>query len=205
MRIKNKNIHLIFSRKILKAEKLTEKTDAELITLFKNTGNTEVIGVLFKRYSHQVLGICLKYLKNREDSRDAVMQIFEKLFADLQKHNIENFKFWLTTVTKNHCLMQIRKARHEIYVEDTTIYHSSAGIMETDDDLHLNHLEPEQLKESISRLNPEQRTCIEMFYLKNRSYHEIAELTGYDEKKVKSYIQNGKRNLKIMLSGKTHE
>lgn len=192
---------MIFSRKnISERDNTSLITDAELIRHYRLSAEKELIGILFKRYSHQVMGICLKYLKNREDSRDAVMQIFEKLFDDLQKHEIDHFKSWLLTVAKNHCLMQLRKSKHEIPVEDISIYRQEEAFMENGDDVHLNHVDNEKLRKFINHLNHEQKTCIELFYLAGKSYQEIAEMTGYELKKVKSYIQNGKRNLKIMLT-----
>ena len=53
-------------------------------------------------------------------------------------------------------------------------------------------------------LNPEQKQTVELFYLQEKSYKEIVDQTGFSMNDVKSYIQNGKRNLKIMLS-KTDE
>jgi RNA polymerase sigma-70 factor (ECF subfamily) len=187
-------------------EKYNQYSDLELIAEYKNTENKLFIGILYKRYSHLVLGLSLKYLKNEDEAKDAVMQIFEKLFADLLKHQIEFFKSWLYTYSKNFCLMIIRtrqsKLKKEIELEN-----NADLFMETESGLHLNKADEKEkqfvaLENAINELKDEQKKCIDLFYLKEKSYVEIAEMTGFSINEVKSYIQNGKRNLKIKLENK---
>ena len=136
-------------------------------------------------------------------SKDAVMDIFEKLVEDLKTHQVTNFKSWLYTVSKNHCLMQLRKDKYQnkhqqLYAEE------SKGNMESMDVVHLNEegsrdTETQMLEQAIAQLGVEQRKCIELFYLKKLRYVDVAKETRYSLKEVKSYIQNGKRNLKLIL------
>jgi RNA polymerase sigma factor (sigma-70 family) len=178
-------------------------TDKELILKFKETGDSYYAGELFQRYSHLVFGVSMKYLKNQDESRDAVMQIFEKLLTDLKKHEIDNFKSWIHVVTKNFCLMKLRtEKRLEISYEET-----ETEVMEMNYTLH--HIEEsipdeafQKLDQCIEKLIDEQRKCVQLFYIEEKCYKEIVDATGYDLKKVKSYIQNGKRNLKICMEGK---
>jgi RNA polymerase sigma-70 factor (ECF subfamily) len=151
---------------------------------------------------HLVYGVCLKYLENRDDAKDAVTSIFEKLIIDLPKHDVDNFKSWLYVLTKNFCLMKIRsgksatrkmeawQAEQEVFVESVDELHPI-----DEDENEMNHA----LQECIKKLKGEQQQCIILFYYENKSYKEITEKTKIDEKKVKSYIQNGKRNLKICI------
>ena len=188
---------------MLHNEKHNDLSDNELITEFKNTKNNVFVGILFKRYSHLVLGLALKYLKNEDEAKDAVMQIFEKLLADLLKFNIEYFKSWLYTFSKNHCLMIIRSQQSKLKKEmDLQI--NADSFMETESTLHPNKAEEKEiqytlLEKAIEELSEEQKKCIELFYLKQKSYQEIIDITGYSVNEVKSFIQNGKRNLKIKL------
>jgi RNA polymerase sigma factor (sigma-70 family) len=186
-----------------KSTKFSSVSDEELISRFRHSGSMEVIGELYRRYAHLVLGVCLKYLKDQENAHDATMQIFEKLIIDLRSNRIENFKSWLYTVAKNFCLMEIRKVssvqRHvEIIRED-----SAEKFVEIWEDLHLNDIENEKrltaLTQALSQLNHDQRTCVQLIYLENKTYKEISDITGMDITNVKSHIQNGKRNLKILL------
>ncbi len=182
--------------------------DHELIALYRNKRDNVLIGELFKRYSGFCFAVCMKYLKNEEESHDAVMSVFEKLFSLLLKHNIDNFKSWLYTVVKNHCFHELRKSEPVSGVSDES--RISDNIMENrafvylEQDVLLEH-RLQELEHAIPRLSAEQRTCIELFYLQDKSYQEVSQITGYDMNKVKSYIQNGKRNLKIMLEKKHHE
>lgn len=188
---------------MLYSEKYNQYTDNELIAEYKTTRNNVFVGILYKRYSHLVLGLSLKYLKDENEAKDAVMQVFEKLLGDLLKFNIEYFKSWLYTFSKNHCL-QIIRAKQSRLKKEIDLKINADSFMETESGSHLNKAEEKEtqytlLEKAIEGLNEDQRRCIELFYLKERSYQDIAEITGYSMNEVKSYIQNGKRNLKIKL------
>jgi RNA polymerase sigma factor (sigma-70 family) len=173
-------------------------TDAELLLLYKRSDDLSVLGELFNRYMSLVYGVCLKYLKDREESRDAVMQVFEKLVTSLREHEVEHFKSWLYVTARNHCLMQLRARKGKKFEE------ISPYLMENDRAVHLED-EPEleanlsKLEKCIETLVSEQKRCVQLFYLEQKCYRDISRLTGYDDNKVKSYIQNGKRNLKICM------
>jgi RNA polymerase sigma-70 factor (ECF subfamily) len=151
-----------------------------------------------------VFAISFKYLKNEDDSRDAVMQIFEKLLKDLKVQQVSYFKSWLYMVAKNHCLMELRKQQTKLKHHDGIIEFQN-GFMENNHSLH--HIEDNegkinQLEECIKILEEKQRKCVELFFIEEKCYEEVMDLTGYDYNKVKSYIQNGKRNLKICMERK---
>jgi len=167
------------------------------------------VGILYKRYAHLVLGLSLKYLKDEDEAKDAVMQIFEKLLSDLLKHNVEYFKSWLYTFSKNHCLMVIRTKQSLLKKEIELELHADS-FMETNNQLHLNSNNDKEkqyqaLEKAITELNTEQKQCIELFYLQNKSYQEISDITGFSLNEVKSFIQNGKRNLKLKLERNSEE
>jgi len=182
-----------------------ELSDLELIEQYRQGEDKVLVGVLFKRYSHLVLGLCIKYLKDEDEAKDAVMQIFTKLMEALLQHKVEYFKSWLYVFSKNHCLMILRK-RQTVMKNALELEENYYGLMENGDPLHPNTKAEEkeqqilQLEKAILELSPEQRTCVRLFYLEEKSYHEIVAITGYSNNEVKSYIQNGKRNLKIKLS-----
>ena len=179
-------------------------SDKKLVSLYKEKEKKDIIGELYKRYTQFVFLISMKYLKDEESSKDSVMQIFEKLFSDLLNHKVDNFKSWLYMVTRNHCLMQLRKSQVNLrnrveYKKDTEDF------MEIDLNSHLKEKETEENKietvqDAVNQLNKEQKECVNLFYLQGKSYQETAELTSYSIKNVKSYIQNGKRNLKNILT-----
>ena len=181
-------------------------TDAELVLKFQASGNNKFIGELFERYSRLVYGLCLKYFKNEMESKDAVISIFEKLMNDLHKHNVNNFKSWLYMVAKNYCLMQLREQKAlqkkdavlKVYEESGAEDHTGSAFEGTTTDKKETELQA--LEAAIQELKPEQRACVELFYLQEKCYQEVADITGYELKKVKSHIQNGKRNLKITLT-----
>jgi len=174
------------------------ETDSDLVAQYKRSGDLAVFGELYNRYMALVYGVCVKYLKDRDDSKDAVMQIFEKLVTSLRDHEVLNFKSWLYTTARNHCLMQLRSKKGKNFQELSPV------LMESGSTAHLED-EPEteinivRLEKCIELLGEEQKQCVKLFYIQQKSYKDIILITGFEDSKVKSYIQNGKRNLKICM------
>jgi RNA polymerase sigma factor (sigma-70 family) len=173
-------------------------SDKELVARYKQSGEMEALSVLYQRYMDLVYGVCLKYLKEPESSKDAVMNIFEELVSKLRKHEVDNFKGWLHMLAKNHCLMQLRTPKNLKTVE------FNPAVMQSEENVHLNGvLEKEayygMLEKCMQALSAEQKESIELFYLQNKCYKEIAEITGNEWNKVRSLIQNARRNLKICI------
>lgn len=173
-------------------------TDEALLVQFKKNHDQQVLAHLYLRYTELVYGVCLKYLKEAESAKDAVMNIYHELLTKLQTHEVDNFKSWLYVVAKNHCLMQLRKDKKMLTVEFTPT------VMQSEDFAHLDSVlekenELKKLEFCIELLPGEQKHSIQLFYLENKCYNEIVEQTGYDWNKVRSLIQNGRRNLKICM------
>lgn len=190
--------------RLFKKKNITKYSDNELINAFKQANDNLYVGELYKRYSHLVYGVSLKYLKNEHEAEDTVLQIFENLMEDLKKHNIVNFKSWLHSVTRNHCLMFLRKQQtvQKRVNEYETIYEPEESFA-APFSVHQQEEKEEmltKLEHAIKLLKDEQRICIELFFLQEKCYNEVAEITGFEIKKVKSYIQNGKRNLANIIS-----
>lgn len=173
-------------------------TDKELVVLYKKSGDLTILGELYQRYMELVYGVCLKYFKEPEAAKDGVMQVFEELVVKLKKHEVENFKGWLHQVAKNHCLMQLRTPRNLKTTEFKTDF------VQSGENVHLNgELEKEEnfkkLEYCLGTLTEEQRQAIRLFYLDGKCYNEIVEITGHNWNQVRSFIQNGRRNLKICM------
>ena len=189
-------------------KKQKKKSEEDLIKEFTSSGDLEVLGDMYSGYMHLVYGVCLKYLKNREESSDAVMQIFEKLITEIPKQKIENFRSWLHVVTKNYCLMQLRsektkKEKYKEWLNDPVVFMENNYFLHPVDEDKKDI--DKRLSDCIEKLKEEQKECIMLFYFENKCYREIASLKGLDERKVKSYLQNAKRNLKICLEEKNEQ
>ncbi|MBX2931718.1 MAG: sigma-70 family RNA polymerase sigma factor [Chitinophagaceae bacterium] len=172
--------------------------DNSLLIAYQESLDQNILATLFLRYNDLIFGTCMKYLKDEDASQDAVMDIYQELVQKLPQHKVENFKSWLYVVTKNHCLMQLRKDKKTPTVE------FDGQFMQSEDFSHLdNVLEKEKhlqsLESCIEALNDEQKKSIQLFYLENKCYNEIADITGIEWNKVRSLIQNGRRNLKICM------
>lgn len=181
--------------------RLKHLSDGELLERYQAEHDQQIIGVLLERYTLLLFGVCMKYLKNEEEAKDCVQQIFLKVLSEVTKYRIDYFKSWLYMVAKNQCLMRIRSSKGKQLKELNEEVVSTEEI-----EMNKAKVEDEKtyqlLEEAIGELNDEQRQCVILFYLHKKSYNEIAESTGYNLMQVKSYIQNGKRNLKLLLEKK---
>lgn len=178
------------------------KSDEELLEEFKKTGNKELFAELFKKHVKTVYGTCLFYLQDKAEAQDATMQIFEKLLLDINSQSIQNFKGWLGFVVRNHCISLIRKTKtglknqqqfYEFEYSETSL-EEEQQIARVGEERLL-----EQMKQCLPKLKEAQRLCVELFYLKQQTYQQIVEQTTFSINEVKSHIQNGKRNLKLLI------
>ncbi len=189
----------------MKEDQYGHMSDQELLDRFRHDSDNEWLGILLQRYTLLLLGVCMKYLKNEEEAKDSVQQIFLKVIQELHKYKVEYFKSWLYMVAKNHCLMKLRDRPGKITTE---LHEKLTATPEPETDLlalQQNDLTLDLMEASLKELVTEQRQCVTLFYLEKKSYQDISEETGFTLLQVKSYIQNGKRNLKIMIEKKLAE
>ena len=185
----------------LPAESDYDITDSELLKRFYSDGNNKWLGILLPRYTVMLLGVCMKYLKNEEDAKDCVQQVFLKVISELPKYKVEYFKSWIYMVAKNHCLMKLRGEKNYPVEITENLLQTEA----TPEDRKKHHEKEElltSLEEALKDLNEEQRKCVDLFYLQKKSYSEVAEITGYSMLQVKSHLKNGKRKLKLALEAR---
>jgi RNA polymerase sigma factor (sigma-70 family) len=181
----------------LKDIKNAQATDQELVSQYKRDGDIRTLGELYQRYMDLIFAVCLKYLKEPEAAKDAVMNIFEELISKLAKHEVSHFKAWLYTVAKNFCLMQLRSQKLMPFTQ-------SLEFMQLPEKSHLEGVfekegNLDQLSKCIDGLSPEQKHTVQLFYLQEKSYKEIAGITNKDWNQVRSLVQNARRNLKICM------
>jgi RNA polymerase sigma factor (sigma-70 family) len=189
----------------VKADKYQHITDQELLEQFYTDHNNEWLGVLLQRYTLLLLGVSMKYLKNEEEAKDSVQQIFLKVIQELQKYKVEYFKSWLYMVAKNYCLMKLRERSGKPITELNENF-TARPSEETDQQALIQNEQTLELMEAaLKELSKEQQQCVTLFYLQKKSYQEVSAETGFSMLQVKSFIQNGKRNLKLLLEKKLKE
>jgi len=183
-----------FFRKISRP---VNEDDEALLVSYRKSGELSVLGVLFERYMPLIFGVCLKYLKDEEAAKDAVMGIFEELIIKVKQHEIKQFRSWVYVLSRNHCLMQLRsgKKMEEVSLDEVMEF---TPFLHPDENCDRENA-LKTLERCLQKLAENQRQSVQLFYLEEKCYKEVAELTGYSLNDVKSYIQNGKRNLKICL------
>ena len=178
----------------------TQATDQELLERFRADGDSRWLGALLQRYTLLLFGLCMKYMKDEEDARDCVQQIFLKALTEIPRYRIDYFKSWLYTIARNHCLMRLRDKGRLAGPLPESVAGPLPEVEQTEIGQRvLKEQQLTRLETAIGELPTEQGSCIRLFYLDKLSYQEVATATGYSYMQVKSYIQNGKRNLKIML------
>lgn len=180
-------------------------SDTDYLSEYRRTGNLTELGELYERHMDMVFAVCFRYLRDEDDAKDAVMQVFEQLIEELKTSEVRNFKSWLHSVTRNHCLMQLRAKR--VVVGDEGLFEHEAYetfVVQTSETDATLETQLSDLGDCLQTLAVEQRKSVELFYFQQLCYQQIAEQTGFALTKVKSYLQNGKRNLKLCMEGKQH-
>ena len=173
-------------------------SDEELLKLYYSSGDNELLGLLLQRYTLLLFGVSMKYLKQEDKAKDAVQQIFIKVISEISKYRVTYFKSWLYTITKNYCLSVLRSSNKVLYnILPEKVYTETP----TEEEISKSNL-IDYTESALQELSEQQRTCIIMFYLHNKTYQQISESTNFSLLQVKSFIQNGKRNLKIAIEKK---
>ncbi len=189
----------------MNSDRYKDISDASLLDRFYADKDNQWLGILLQRYTMLLLGVCMKYLKNEDDAKDSVQQVFMKAIAELHKYKVEYFKSWVYMVAKNHCLMKLRERQGKT----PAVLNEQTFVMEDEPTPVQLHLDKDRMLDAMTQaleeLNAEQKQCVTLFYLQKKSYTEIAGTTGYSMMQVKSYIQNGKRNLKIAVERLTKQ
>jgi RNA polymerase sigma factor (sigma-70 family) len=192
---KDINLASLFLMLLNRRTYLRKLSDEDIISLYKEKQWTSCIDELYQRYAHMVFGVCMKYVKQIENAEDLTLSLFASLTEKLLQHQVQHFKSWLYVSARNSSLMFLRAHKKNIELKD---------VLYDDGDQRLDEkLEKDELIESLimvfEELKQEQRICIQLFYLQKKSYEEVANITSYSMKEVKSHLQNGRRNLKLLL------
>lgn len=182
----------------MQPDKYDHISDTELLQNFYKDHNNKWLGILLPRYTLLLLGVCMKYMKNEEDARDCVQYIFLKVISELHKYKVDYFKSWIYMIAKNHCLMKLRGNKNILTEMKENMMPVEKEPFDKDDLIEKDRLLI-KMQESVKKLNPEQQQCVNLFYLEKKSYAEVAEITGFTLLQVKSHLQNGKRNLKMLM------
>jgi RNA polymerase sigma factor (sigma-70 family) len=200
-------LHLIKNEVLNISDKYQDYSDQQLLSSFYKTKDNEWLGVLFPRYTLLIFGVCMKYLKDEQNAKDATQQIFVKCIDELQKYPVEYFKSWVYMITKNYCLMQLRHhpSKKAINIDDVSYSIKDESKSSDIEELKEKEVTLELMVSSLAELTIEQQQCVTLFYLEKKSYQEIAEHLNINYMQVKSAIQNGKRNLKIIVQKKLNK
>lgn len=179
----------------LRRRSIVNASDEDLVRLLRE-GHRSALADLWDRYAQLLYGVGMKYLKDPEQSKDEVVELFAGLKELVQKHEVKAFRPWLHTVMRNRCLQALRKVRPTTELPSellrATEDHDNSEAM-------IHEATLQALEQAIEQLAPDQRACITAFHLERYTYQEVAERTGFAVEQVRSHLQNGRRNLRIIL------
>ena len=176
-----------------------EQSDDELLSRYRSTKDQKWITQLFGRYVQLIYGVCLRYTPDVREAEDFTMEIYQKVSDKALTHQIKAFKSWVYVVSKHHCLEQIRKVTgRRIESFDPDFMQLRAELHPMDDMTDKLALEDkyDRMEYCLKQLNELQKKSIDLFYYQNKSYSEIAKIIEDEVSQVRSYLQNGRRNIK---------
>lgn len=176
-----------------------EWSDERLITAYISTENAAYVGELFYRYSDMIFGLCLKHLKNVQESEDASYELFELLISKLKTQQIMIFKPWLYRTASNFCIDKLRKSKTNTIISLDDRFENARDSMDISVDISEREALLAKIDHCLKQLNDDQKVCIDLFYFQEKSYQDIAQQLNISWSTTRSYIQNGKRNLKICM------
>lgn len=193
-------LHLSSGMTLRSKNHITILTDKDLLAQYAASGNAEYFGVLYNRYIPLLYGVCLKYLNDESKAQEAVARLFEELLLKLPGCEIPAFRTLLYNEACDYCFRVIEKENKEIPVRFNNNKPESAEILRLLCDEETGDKRTQALHNCLGRLPDGQRICITHFFIKEMSYADIVEKTGYALNTVKSNIENGKRNLMICIN-----
>jgi RNA polymerase sigma-70 factor (ECF subfamily) len=175
--------------------RLQHISDEELFVRYKTEKSDACLNELWKRYSHLIKAAAMKYVKDREAAKDIEQQVMQKIVELPSDYSIEKFAAWIGVVVRNAALMSLREEKRMSTLSQELRTHEEDDEKVIDEDI-------ERMEKKLTLLNKAQQMCLRLFYLEDKSYREVGIISGYSQDEVKSHIQNGKRNMKNLLSKK---
>lgn len=181
---------------------LSRFDDTELVELYKKNPDTSLIEELYNRYSKRVYWWALKFLGNRLEAEEMVHDIFAAMMSGMldlyQAREGAKFSSWLYRCVGNQCMKIVRKRNEVIFNQVEVVDVPEALIIDLEVEVIAKEWN-EQLTSALNRLNQMQRVCCMRFYWDGMRYDEIAEELGITHDQVRSHLQNGLRNLRIIF------
>lgn len=164
------------------------------------SGNAAAQKVLFNRLANPMMGLCCRYVKNRADAEEVLLDGFYKFFSRLQGFGYQGeaaLFAWVRQIMVNECLMFLRR-RHSFAIVAEAAAEEVAG--EGGDGL--DDLSAEEIFGLIVRLPVGYRTVFNLHVIEGLAHAEIAELLGIAEGTSKSQLHKAKLLLRKMLHHK---
>jgi len=183
---------------------MSQLSDEQLVARYRDGDDMDALAFLFDKYLDLIFGVCMKYFKQPQDSEDGTMAVFEVLVVKLKTHDVHNFKSWLYVLTKHYCLQKLRQRGKTLTKNSEDILMQLVDEVHPDD-VYLIESRENGLRECIQQLPADQKRTVQLFYFESQSYVEIADTMSVDKEKGRSFIQNGRRNLRVCMNKKNGE
>lgn len=173
-------------------EGLTKEKDIELIHGYLRTKDSKFFSVLYQRYAGKVYAKCISLLKEEHLAKDAMQDIFMKIFLKLDQFGEKSkFSTWVYSITYNYCIDLIRKNKKvgSIFSDEME------RVADVEDEVHdeeLLTMEVNRLREVLEALPPGDKAILLMKYQDGMQIKEIAAALDKTESAIKMKIKRAK-------------
>lgn len=161
--------------------------------------------VLFESFYGKMMGVCLRYTKDKDQAQEVLQQGFIKVFDKLSEFDFKgSFEGWMRRIMVNTSIDMIRKKQRGPMSTDEDFILEQNSLYETDDDtdLDLTKLKAKYAMEAIQELSPAYQTVFNLYVIENYTHAEIAEILDITEGTSKSNLAKAKQNLRKILKEK---
>jgi RNA polymerase sigma-70 factor (ECF subfamily) len=164
-------------------------------------GKRKAYSLLFKNYAPVMLGVCLRYSKNRIDAEDVMQDGFIKVFTQIHKFRREgSFEGWIKRIMINSAIDNYQSNLKHAFHEDVSEIDQSAiftGHADEDDDLPGElDISKEKLMGMIQDLPDGYRVVFNLYAIENYNHREIAALLGISENTSKTQLLKARKALR---------
>lgn len=151
---------------------------------------------LYEKYYGQMLGICMRYSKDREEATEILNLAFMKVFTKLDMYQpTGSFPGWIARIIFNTSIDYVRK---------NTKYNRTMNFeVEKENSIHneaLDHIGTEELFDIIQKLPPASRNVFSLYVIDGFKHHEIAEQLDISEGTSKWHLSSARKQLKELIT-----
>lgn len=154
--------------------------------------------LLYERFAPKMLGVLRRYVPNKADAEDVLLEAFFKIFDNLHKYeNLGSFEGWIRRVVVNEALMFLRKNKI-LTVEANEVYNNIAEDRPFTVEAEMTI---QEIMALVDKLPIGYRTVFNLYVMEGMKHQEIADTLGISINTSKSQLILAKEKLRGMMKG----